>query len=333
VRNFDFQPAATTDRAIELLQGATAGDAARPRILAGGTDLLDEMKEGLSAPARLVNLKANRALSYARFDPAAGLRVGALLTLSELEAHPEVRARYEGIASALRLIASPQIRNMATVGGNLCQRPRCWYFRDLALHCARKGGDTCYAATGENAYHAILGMDGCVVVHPSDLAPALIAYVASITYAGPAGRKTLPLAEFFVGPGVDITRETVLGPADVVEEITVPAPAPGTRGVFLKVRDRATWDFATLSVAAVLEMDGARCRRGRIVMGAVAPVPWPSPEADKVISGARITPDAATRAAESALKGATPLRQNGYKVTLAKRLVRRAILQAAGVHA
>lgn len=331
MRNFDFRQAATTERAVELLRDASASPVTRPRILAGGTDLLDEMKEGLITPSRLINLKANRELKRASFDPVGGLRVGALVTLSELEAHPEVGGRYEGVAAALRTIASPQIRNMATVGGNLCQRPRCWYFRDLALRCARKGGDTCYAMSGENAYHAILGIDRCVVVHPSDLAPALIAYGARVTYSGPAGRSAIALEEFFLGPDKDITRENVLGPADVVEEIALPVPAPGTHGVYLKVRDRAAWDFATLSVAVVLEMDGVRCRRGRVVVGAVAPVPWPSPEADKILSGARVTAELASRVAETSLKDATPLRENGYKVTLAKKLIRRAVLEAAGV--
>jgi len=329
VRSFEFQQAATTERAIELLNSPSADPAARPKILAGGIDLLDEMKEGLIAPSRLVNIKPNRSLRYLRFDATKGLEVGALTTLAEMESSEEVRGRYAGILQALRSIASPQIRNVGTVAGNLCQRPRCWYFRDLALHCARKGGDACYAAAGENAYHAILGQDVCVVVHPSDLAPALIAHDARVTWSGPGGRKTMPLAEFFVGPGVDITRETVLGTADVVEEIAVPPPAPGSRGVYLKVRDRATWDFATVSVAAVLEMDGDRCRRARIVLGAVAPVPWPSPEAEKVLTGAWITPAVASRAAEAALKGASPLEHNAYKVTLAKSLIRRAVVEAS----
>jgi xanthine dehydrogenase YagS FAD-binding subunit len=218
---------------------------------------------------------------------------------------------------------------MATVGGNLCQRPRCWYYRDHEIFCKHKGGPICYAVDGENAYHAILGGHECFIVHPSDLAPALIAYDARLTYAGPAGRKTIPLQDFFVGPEVDITRETVLQQNEVVEEVHLPPPGAGSRGVFLKVRDRNAWDFATLSVAAVLEMDGSTCHRARIVMGAVAPVPWPVPAADQVLSGATITENVATEAAEAAVRGAQPLSTNAYKVPLAKRLVRRAILMAA----
>lgn len=333
MRNFEYVSADTTERAVELLGSGKEDPTRRPKILAGGTDLLDEMKEGLIAPSRLVNLKANGGLRFLRFDRGEGLRIGSLTTLSELEGDEDVRARYPGLAAAVASVASPQIRNMATVGGNLCQRPRCWYYRDEGLLCARKRGPICYAMVGENTFHAILGGSGCIIVHPSDLAPALIAHDATIAMAGPGGRRTLPLGEFFVGPEVDITRENVLAPDEVVEEIAVPAPGRGSRGVFLKVRDRNTWDFATLSVAAVLEMEGATCRRGRVVLGAVAPVPWPVPEVDRMLSGARITADLATGAAEAALRGAAPLEHNRYKVPMAKNLVRRAILEAAGIEA
>jgi xanthine dehydrogenase YagS FAD-binding subunit len=322
MNNFAIVQAPTTERAVELL-GPEA------RLLAGGTDLLDELKEGLLAPQRLVNLKANRALRYVRFDETDGLKLGALATLTEVEADANVRNHYPILAAAIRTIASPQIRNVATVGGNLCQRPRCWYYRDRALDCARKGGPICYAVVGENQYHAVLGGHQCYIVHPSDLAPVLLALDARITYAGPGEHKTIPLSEFFIGPSVDIRRENLLAPNEVVEEVRVPAPVAGVRGVFLKVRDRACWDFATLSVAVALEMSGTTCRRARVVLGAVAPVPWPAPQAEGILSGKRITPKLAEKAADAALAEARPLEHNGYKVPLAKRLVRRAILEAA----
>jgi xanthine dehydrogenase YagS FAD-binding subunit len=327
VRNFEYVNARSTAQAVQIL-GVRRGKA---KILAGGTDLLDELKEGVQSPGVLVNLKAAKALKYIRFSPATGLQLGALATLAEVAEHAAVRERYAMLSESIAQIASPQIRHVATVGGNLCQRPRCWYYRDQALHCARKGGPFCYAVGGENTYHAILGGHVCFIVHPSDLAPALIAYGARVSYSGPAGPKTLPLEKFFIGPAVDITRENVLGPSDVVESVTVPAPAAGTRGVYLKVRDRQTWDFSTLSVAAVMQMEGEVCRRARIVLGAVAPVPWPAPVADQVLTGARITPEVARAAAEAALAGARSMTQNGYKIPLAKNLVRRAILQAAGI--
>ncbi|MFQ5694655.1 MAG: FAD binding domain-containing protein [Terriglobia bacterium] len=327
MRNFDYVNASTTESAVTLL----GNEHDQAKILAGGTDLLDELKEGLVAPARLVNLKANRALHYLSFNETDGLQLGALATLSEAEESADLRAHYPLIAQAIGVIASPQIRNVATVGGNLCQRPRCWYYRDQALACARKGGPLCYAMSGENAYHAILGGAGCYIVHPSDLAPALIAHDARITFSGPEGRKTIALEEFFLGPDKDIRRENVLAPNEVVEEVSVPRPNEGARGVYLKVRDRNAWDFATLSVAALLEMDGGTCRRARIVLGAVAPTPWPAPVADRILTGARITESLAREAAEAALFGARPMTHNGYKVPLAKNLVRRAVLQAAGV--
>ena len=336
MHSFEYVNAPTTERAIELL-GLPAGrqgtERHRAKLLAGGTDLLDELKEGLIAPARLINLKANPALGYVRFGAGDGLRLGALATLTEVQTHASVRQDYPLLAAAISTIASPQIRNVATVGGNLCQRPRCWYYREEALHCARKGGPICYAIAGENTYHAILGGHQCFIVHPSDLAPALMAHDASITYAGPGGRRTIPLAEFFLGPARDITRENVLAQNEVVEEISVPPPAAGTHGIYLKVRDRNTWDFATLSVAALLTLEGDRCLRARIVLGAVAPVPWPSPEAERVLTGARITEAVARQAADAALQDARPMTHNAYKIRLAKNLVRRAILQAAGLSA
>jgi xanthine dehydrogenase YagS FAD-binding subunit len=325
--NFDYISVSTTESAIEQL--GSVRDCAK--ILAGGTDLLDELKEGLIRPERLVNLKANVNLRTIRFDSTAGLRLGALAILSDIEHHQDVAHNYPAVLEALGVLASPQIRNMATVGGNLCQRPRCWYYRDHELFCKRKGGPICYAVGGENAYHAILGGHACFSVHSSDLAPALMAYDAKLTYAGPAGRKTIALQDFFIGPDVDITRETLLQQNEVVEEVHLPPPGPGSRGVFLKVRDRNAWDFATLSVAAVLEMDGRTCRRARIVLGAVAPIPWPVPEADRVLSGAAITEKVAAEAAEAAVRGAQPMSTNAYKAPLAKRLVRRAILTAAGL--
>lgn len=332
MRNFTYVDARSITRAVSLLSTGVPEVSGRAKIIAGGTDLLDELKEGLIAPERLVNIKANPSLKYIRLD-ATGLHLGVLATLTEVENDAQVREHYPVLAAAVLLIASPQIRNVATVGGNLCQRPRCWYYRNDALHCKRKGGPICYSVAGENTYHAILGGHECYIVHPSDLAPPLMALRAQVTIAGPQGRRTLPLKDFFIGPVVDITRENILAQNELVTEVSVPVPPPGTRGVYLKVRDRATWDFATVTAAAVLTMDGDRCRRAGIVLGAVAPVPWHSPEAEKVLTNARITPEVAEQAAEAALAQAKPMTDNGYKVPLAKNLLRRAILEASGVMA
>jgi xanthine dehydrogenase YagS FAD-binding subunit len=331
MRDFEHVDAPDTARAIALLDADGVDRVTRPRVIAGGTDLLDEMKEGLIAPVRLVNIKVNAALRGHEFDTTRGLRAGALATLAELQGDPAVRSAYPLLAAALDGIASPQIRNMATIGGNLCQRPRCWYYRDHALLCSRKGGPMCYAYDGENAYHAIFGGQGCVMVHPSDLAPALIALDATISCTGVDGRRTLPLAEFFVGPDVDITRENVLAAGEVLESVTVPPPPDGAHGAYLKVRGRGAWDFATLSVAAQLEMKGDTCRRARLVLGGVAPIPWPVPAAEALLTGRRITTDLARQAGEAALRDTETLAHNGYKVPMGRNLVRRAVLAAAGL--
>jgi len=329
MRNFAYDDAPTTERAVELL-GTVPGQA---KLIAGGTDLLDELKEGIIAPARLVNIKANTALRFIRFDASTGLHLGALATLTELENHAALRTHYPMLAEAVRSIASPQVRNVATVAGNLCQRPRCWYYRNQTLHCLRKGGPICYAVLGENTYHAILGGHDCYIVHPSDLAPALMALDAQITIAGPRGRRTLPLKEFFIGPRVDVTRENILQQNEVVEEVSVPVPPAGTRGTYLKVRQRAAADFAIVSAAVVLTMDGDRCRRASIILGGVAPIPWHTPEAEKLLTGVRITAERVRNAAEGALKPAQLLTHNAYKIPLAKNLLRRALFQAAGLSA
>ncbi len=327
MHSFDYVNAPTSAKAIELL--GTVRDQAK--IVAGGTDLLDELKEGLIKPKQLVNIKANAGLRHIAFDAVGGLRLGALATLSEVEDHPAVRKNFPILAEAVRVVASPQIRNVATVGGNLCQRPRCWYYRDEALHCRRKGGPICYSVAGENQYHAILGGAGCYIVHPSDLAPVLIALNAEVRIVGLAGPRMMPLEKFFILPRVDITRENVLKQNEIVEEVTLPAASAGRAGTYLKVRERNTWDFAVVAAAVVLDMSGGRCREAQVVLGAVAPAPWRSPRAEAVLRGAKIDLNVAAKAAEAALEGARPMTHNGYKVPLAKNLVRRAILKAAGV--
>ena len=325
MHSFDYVNAATSAKAIELL--GTVRDGAK--IIAGGTDLLDELKEGLIKPKQLVNIKANAGLRRIAFDPAGDLRLGALATLSEVEDDAVVRKMFPILAEAVGVVASPQIRNVATVGGNLCQRPRCWYYRDEALHCRRKGGPICYSVAGENQYHAIFGGAGCYIVHPSDLAPALMALDAEIRIVGPGGPRTMPLEKFFILPRVDITRENVLKQNEMVEEIRVPAAAAGRGGRYLKVRERNTWDFAVVAAAVVLDMSGGECRDARVVLGAVAPAPWRCSQAEGVLRGARIDLGVAARAAEAAVEGARPMTHNGYKVALARNLVKRAILQAA----
>jgi xanthine dehydrogenase YagS FAD-binding subunit len=322
-----FELIAPSDPAQAAELAARPGHAA----LAGGVDLLDLMKQKVSSPATLVNLKGLKGLDTIESDGAGGLRIGTLVKLHAIAANDDIRERHAAIADAAGEAATPQIRNIATAGGNLLQRPRCWYFRNPDVHCLKKGGKQCYAVGGLNRYHAILGGGPSFIVHPSNLAPALIAFGASVRLIGPAGERMVELERFFILPKTDVTRENILRPGEILTAIEIPPPAHGARSAYLEAREKQSFDWPLVSAAAVLVIEAQIVRDARIVMGAVAPVPWRAPAAEKVLIGARITPDGADRAAEIALAGAAPLPQNGYKIPMAKAIVRRAILRAAGI--
>jgi xanthine dehydrogenase YagS FAD-binding subunit len=257
-----------------------------------------------------------------------GMRIGALTTLTEVAGHPEVRQKYPGLAEAAAAVGSPQLRNQGTIGGNLCQRPRCWYFRG-DFYCGRKGGETCFAMQGENHDHCIFGGSTCYIVHPSDTAPALLALGARARISGPAGPRTVPLSSFFLLPNQSMTKENVLERGEVLTEIQLPAVVAGTRSSYRKVRARGSWDFALASIALMLQMEAGKVKQARIVLGGVAPIPWRVVEAETAITGAGLTPETAARAAEAAVNGAEPLAQNGYKVALVRGLVTEALLAIA----
>ncbi len=300
-------------------------------LKAGGIDLLDLMKQGLLRPSRVVNLRAVPGLDGIAED-AEGLRIGALATLAQLAAHPVLRRRYTALADAAGRSASPQIRHVATLGGNLLQRPRCWYFRSLAHHCARKGGDHCFAFAGENQYHAVFGQAGCAIVHPSTAATALVAFGAQVELVNAQGvARSVALADFLVGPQIDVRRETDLRAGEVLTAVRL-APMPaGARSAFLKQAEKPSFDWSIADVAVVLECaaDG-RCRRAAVVLGAAAPVPWRARPAEAVLVGQVIDPAVAHTAGQAAIAGAEPLRRNAYKLPILATLVRRAVLQAAG---
>jgi xanthine dehydrogenase YagS FAD-binding subunit len=296
--------------------------------LAGGTDLLDLMKERIAVPRRVVSLGSIPGLEGVERTEEGGVRIGALTKLERLRTDPAISTSYPVLAEALGTVATPQIRNMATLGGNLCQRPRCWYLRGDSFDCLRKGGDTCFAVDGENEHHAILGGSGCFIIHPSDAGPALIALDAAVHLAGPEGERSLPLESFYVGPEEEILQETVLQPGELVAALTLPPPAPGARSRYVKLTQRGAWDFALASAAVRLDMEGGKCRQARICLGGVAPVPWRAPAAEEFLAGQKLDERAASRAAEEALRGSAPLSKNAYKVRLARTAVRRAILQA-----
>ncbi len=318
MKPFEYVSVKDTRQAAQAL-GAER-DAAK--ILAGGTDLLGEMKDYIVTPSRLVNIKTIPDLDRLEYDPKRGLR---LETLARIAEDKEIRARYPVLAQSIDVAAMPQIRNAATIGGNLCQRPRCWYYRDEHTLCLKKGGDRCYAVGGENQYHAILGGGPCFIVHPSDPAPALVALGARVVIEGGAKAREVPLEEFFVLPAQDVRRENVLAQNEVITHVVVPPPAPNTRSAYVKEREKDSYDWALASAAVVATLEGGTVRAARVVLGGVAPVPWRAQEAEKALAGQALNEATLARAAEAALTGAKPMTKNAYKVPLAQAVVRRAL--------
>jgi xanthine dehydrogenase YagS FAD-binding subunit len=325
MRAFEYASPTTTKQALSLL-GTSSGGAA---VLAGGTDLLSLMKDDVVHPKRLVNIKEIKEL-YGVSISSQGLRIGALTTLADLADNVNVVKGYPALADALNEAASPQIRNMATLGGNLCQRPRCWYFRNgLGLLPKDQSGKE-LVTSGENRYHAILGNDGpAQFVSPSSIAPALIAYGAKITLVGSGGKREIPLEKFFVAPKTEDEREHDLKPEEIVTEIVL-APAASRKSAHYEVRQKDAFDWPLATAAVVLQMNGSNVQSARVVMGYVAPTPWVSEDAAQAIVGKSISEETAKSAAEAAVQGAKPLSQNAYKVQLARVAVKRAILKAGG---
>jgi xanthine dehydrogenase YagS FAD-binding subunit len=322
MRPFDYASPTTVDEVISLL--GQEGDRAA-RLLAGGTDLLTLMKADITAPSRLLNLKQLDDLPRGVEDTGDGLVLGALTTLTEIETHPLIQERYPLLAEAAAIAATRQLRNMATLGGNLLQRPRCWYFRKPRFHCWLKGGEECQARTGENQLHAIFDRSPCVAVHPSDLAPALLALEASVRLRGQHGERVLPLAEFFALPTDARRTETLIGADEIVLAVQLPPLPQGSHGTYLKAMDRKVWAFALIGVAAVLRMEGRRIEEARLVLSGVASIPWRAEAAEQVLIGAEASDEMFARAAGAALADATPLQHNAYKLPLARSLIRRAL--------
>lgn len=296
-------------------------------IAGGGSDLLGMIKERLVQPDVVLNLKSVGGLGSVAAS-ADGLRIGGLVTLAALGRDAEVAQRYRVLSEAANSIGTPQIRNTGTVAGNVCQRPWCWYLRN-GFPCYKNGGDRCFAPTGENQFHAIFGGGPSFIVHPSDTAPALMALDASFRIAGPKGERTVAARDFFALPKVEPSRENVLEDDELLVEILVPATWSGVRGTYNKLLDRQSWTHAVVSAAVLLDMDGDTCRRARIVLGGVAPVPWDLPAVAALLAGQRITPELAAKAGEAAIEGARPMSQNRYKLPLTSALVRRTLLEVA----
>jgi xanthine dehydrogenase YagS FAD-binding subunit len=322
MKAFDYVAPGSIESSVRALRAAPADSA---RLLAGGTDLLPLMKAHVAAPRLLVSLKRVADLPRDIALERGGLVIGALATLAQIEQHPGIASRFAVLAQAAASAATPQLRNMATIGGTLLQRPRCWYFRDERFHCWLKGGDRCHAREGENALHALFETGPCRAVHPSDVACALSVLDAEIEVRSARSSHTVPIGEFLVPPTESRRTETTLAADEVVAAIRVPRTASDVRSVYLKAMDRAAWAFATVSVAAAARVRQGRFEDVRVVLGGVASVPWPVHAAVQSLHGEAPDAQAIMQAARAALEGAEPLRMNGYKVPLAEALVRRAL--------
>jgi len=324
MNKFAFVDCKTVDQALGQL-----GDGAM--VKAGGIDLLDLMKEGIISPPRLVNIRNVDSLRGITIS-TAGLHLGPLSTLSEIASHPEIQRSYSALADAAGHAATPQVRNMATLGGNIMQRPRCWYFRSSDFDCKKKGGgsDECHAHNGENQYHAIMNNSTCAMVHPSSTAVPLLGMDAQVELTSKRGKRMVAMGEFYVPPEKSVVNETVVQPGELITSIFVPAPEPGTRSAYQKYGEKESFDWPIADAGVVLVVDGARCRKASVVLGVAAPTPIRSKEAEAVLIGKTIDEATARAAGKAAMLYATPLSQNGYKTQLFETAIYRTVLLAAG---
>jgi xanthine dehydrogenase YagS FAD-binding subunit len=324
--NFNYVQARDLREAVRLLASEGA------RVHAGGTDLLGCLRDGVFGAQTVVSLAGIADLGGLREGPVGerrmgALHIGALTSVAAVASSPVVRERYRALAQAADSVGSPQLRNQGTIGGNLCQKPRCWYYRG-EFDCLRKGGAKCFAVAGQNAGHCILGGSDCFIVHPSDTAPALVVFEASVGIDGPKGERSVPIEEFPMPPSRDPQRETVLEQGEVVTGIEIPPPPAGCRSSYRKVRTRQSWDFALAGMALALNVEGGKITRARVALSGAAPIPWRSKEAEEVLTGAAVGPEIAKQAGIAAMKGARPLAKNGYKVRLFQGLIETELLKA-----
>ncbi|HLH00483.1 MAG TPA: FAD binding domain-containing protein [Bryobacteraceae bacterium] len=312
--------------ALTLIQQAESSGR-HAAIAGGGSDLLGMIKERIETPDVLINLKSVKGLDQIAAEKS-GLKIGGLTTLDNITRHPAIRRQYTVLAEAADVVATPQIRNVGTLAGNVAQRPWCWYYRN-GFKCFKAGGNQCFSINGENQFHAIFGGGPSFIVHPSDTAAALMALDAKFHVSGPKGNRTVSAADFFVLPRQNAARENVLAADEILAHIEIPSSKPGARSTYRKIMDREAWTHAIISAAVILEMDNDVCRSARIVLGGVAPIPWRVPDAEKILQGQRVTPDLAAKAGEAAVAGAVPLAKNAYKIPLTKAVVRRTVLELA----
>jgi xanthine dehydrogenase YagS FAD-binding subunit len=321
LKAFAYVNATNEKEALTALAKAERG---RMLPMAGGMDLLGLMKDYIISPERVVSIR-NLDQTIASAD--GGLRIGAAVKIADLVENAPARKLYPALITAADDVGTPQIRNVGTVGGNIMQRPRCWYFRNEEFNCLKKGGSRCFAVEGENQYHAIFGDGPCHIVHPSSLAVPVIAYGGRLRVAGPNGAREIDAGQFFQMPNQNLYGETVLQPNEIITHVLL--PAPGQRSATYEVRFKQSHDWPLAAASVNLVMSGSTVKSARVVMGAVAPIPWRAPAAERVLAGKTITEAIATEAANAALAGARPMTGNAYKIQIAKTAVKRAILAAS----
>jgi xanthine dehydrogenase YagS FAD-binding subunit len=322
IQRFEWVQASSVQEALSAL--AEGG-----MIKAGGIDVIDRLKEGLDRPSRLINIRGIEALDGVKAD-AAGLSIGPLATLARISEDRSVLQGWPALAEAAAAAATPQIRNVATAGGNLLQRPRCWYFRSELFPCRKKGGEICFAQDGENDYHALIDNGTCAAVHPSSLAVPLVAFGATIDLVSGKGKRSIPLESFFTPAGADVTREHSLQAGEILTAIRVPPLPAGARSAYVKIAEKESFDWPIAEVAVTLAREGTTVRRASIVLGAAAHTPWRAKEAEAALSGKELTARSAAAAGEASMRQATPLSRNAYKVPIFQVAVRRALLAAGG---
>lgn len=319
MNNFAYVKAGSIQEAIRAL------DSDKAKLHAGGTDLMGCMYDEILTVEKVVSISHLKELQGISTASGGGLRIGALTTIAEVASSDLISRNYVVLSQAAGEVASPQLRNQGTIGGNICQRPRCWYFRG-DFPCARKGGDICYAVNGENQYHAIFGGGPCFYVHPSDMAVALAALQAQVVIRGPGGSKTIKMDDFFIEPMDDLTKENILAHNEIVAEILIPASPGGMHSSFRKIRGRGAWDFALVSVAMALTIDNGSIGQARLYLGGVGPFPWRAEAAERTLAGKILDSALAAAAGEAAAEGASPLEANGYKVDMVKGAVEESLL-------
>jgi len=318
------QPKSLTDAA-----GISEKEEDAAVLFAGGTDVLGLLKNDIISPSKVINLKSIPGLDKIEHTDGAGLKIGALTTVNDIAEHPVIMEKFTALSEAAKEVASPQLRNVGTIGGNICQRPRCWYYRE-DFDCIRKGGDICYAIGGENKYHCVIGGGPCYIVHPSDIAVALVALNAEFTITNGKDLINVSADKFFVLPEQNSLQENILKPGEILTEIFIPDLSSSSSSRYIKFTERNVWDFAIVSVAATVNKSGNKINSAKIVFGGVAPIPWIDENLNSLLIGMELSDNSIEAAAANTLEEAEPMEKNDYKIPLARNLVKKVLIDLQG---